>query len=150
MGVEFYELCDKQAKMCQDMCLEFLASYPHIIPKKQQGKEGFYPKRTPKDSELDITKSLQSQFNLLRIVSNEEFPAFFYKDGKKFILKIYPDTSSAGGGGGIISVICLVLENYITLKECEQKEILKYRNDESVKSQLYNQHIISFQEHLAF
>ncbi len=54
------------------------------------------------------------------------------------------------GGGGIISVICLVLENYITLKECEQKEILKYRNDESVKSQLYNQHIISFQEHLAF
>ncbi|WP_269149290.1 hypothetical protein [Helicobacter apodemus] len=43
-----------------------------------------------------------------------------------------------------------MLENYITLKECEQKEILKYRNDESVKSQLYNQHIISFQEHLAF
>ncbi|WP_162550379.1 UDP-4-amino-4,6-dideoxy-N-acetyl-beta-L-altrosamine N-acetyltransferase [Helicobacter apodemus] len=43
-----------------------------------------------------------------------------------------------------------MLENYITLKECEQKEILKYRNNESVKSQLYNQHIISLQEHLAF
>lgn len=150
-GMELYEeLRDKQAKMCQEMCLEFLASYPYIAPKKQEGKESFYPKRTPKDSELDITKSLQSQFNLLRIVSNEEFPAFFYKDGKKFILKIYPDFTFSAGGGGIISVICLVFENYITLKECEQKEILKYRNSESVKSNLYNQHTISLQEHFAF
>lgn len=51
------------------------------------GKESFYPKRSPKDSELDINKSLNEQFNLLRIASNEDFPAFFYKDGKKFILK---------------------------------------------------------------
>ncbi|MCL9822321.1 formyltransferase family protein [Helicobacter colisuis] len=69
-GVELYEeLRDKQAKMCQT--------------------ESFYPKRSPKDSELDLTKSLEEQFNLLRIVSNEEFPAFFCKEGKKFILKIY-------------------------------------------------------------
>lgn len=47
------------------------------------GKESFYPKRSPKDSELDINKSLNEQFNLLRIASNEDFPAFFYKDGKK-------------------------------------------------------------------
>ncbi|EOI4477321.1 hypothetical protein ACMT2A_000771 [Campylobacter jejuni] len=74
------------------MCLEFLELYPDIQAKKQVGKESFYPKRSPKDSELDINKSLNEQFNLLRIASNEDFPAFFYKDGKKFILKIYPDS----------------------------------------------------------
>lgn len=89
-GVELYEeLREKQAKMCQELCLEFLEKYPHISPKKQEGSESFYPKRSSKDSELDPKKSLESQFNLLRIVSNEEFPAFFYKEGKKFILKIY-------------------------------------------------------------
>ncbi|WP_252365672.1 hypothetical protein [Campylobacter jejuni] len=62
------------------------------------GKESFYPKRSPKDSELDINKSLNEQFNLLRIASNEDFPAFFYKDGKKFILKIYPDSIDSVGG----------------------------------------------------
>ena len=89
--------------MCQKLCLEFLEKFPILSPKAQSGEESFYPKRTPKDSELDMTKSLESQFNLLRIVSNEEFPAFFIKDGKKFVLKIYAhDSTDSGGGGGII------------------------------------------------
>ncbi|MDA3967674.1 MULTISPECIES: formyltransferase family protein [Helicobacter] len=89
-GGELYdELRELQARMCQKMCLEFLDKYPNIESKKQVGEESFYQKRTKDSSELDITKSLESQFNLLRIVSNEEFPAFFYKDGKKFIIKIY-------------------------------------------------------------
>lgn len=104
-GLELYEeLRDKQAKMCQKLCLEFLEKFPTLSPKAQSGEESFYPKRTPKDSEIDITKSLESQFNLLRIVSNEEFPAFFIKEGKKFVLKIYvcDSADSAGGGGEII------------------------------------------------
>ncbi|OCR08523.1 formyltransferase family protein [Helicobacter pullorum] len=96
-GTELYEeLRKKQAKMCQELCLEFLEKYPHISPKKQEGSESFYPKRSLKDSELDPKKSLESQFNLLRILSNEEFPAFFYKDGKKFILKIYDSSMGVG------------------------------------------------------
>lgn len=92
IGLELYEeLREKQAKMCQQMCLEFLERLPTLTTKTQWGTESFYPKRSPKDSELDIHKSIESQFNLLRIVSNEEFPAFFYKNGKKFILKIYED-----------------------------------------------------------
>lgn len=103
-GLELYEeLRDKQAKMCQKLCLEFLEKFPTLSPKSQSGEESFYPKRTPKDSELDMTKSLESQFNLLRIVSNEEFPAFFIKEGKKFVLKIYVcDSVDSAGGGGII------------------------------------------------
>ena len=97
-GIELYdELRTKQAEMTKQMCLEFLRLYPHITPRAQSGDESFYPKRNPKDSELDIEKSLNEQFNLLRICSNDEFPAFFIKDGKKFVLKIYADDYRGGG-----------------------------------------------------
>lgn len=92
-GLELYEeLRKKQAQLTIDMCLDFLKLYPNMQAKRQQGQESFYPKRSPEDSELDINKSLKEQFNLLRIVNNEEFPAFFYKDGKKFIIKIYQES----------------------------------------------------------
>ena len=83
------ELRDKQAKHTIKMCLEFLNNYEnHKKPQKQSGEESFYKKRTDKDSELDINKTIKEQFNLLRIVDNENYPAFFYKDNKKYILKI--------------------------------------------------------------
>ena len=47
-----------------------------------------WPQRKPSDSEMDINKTLNEQFNLLRVCDPNRFPAFFYKDGKKFILKI--------------------------------------------------------------
>jgi len=67
------------------------------IPTTQSGVESFYPKRTPKDSNLDINKTIKEQFNLLRIVNNEEFPAFFEIDGHRYALKIELD--KVGGGG---------------------------------------------------
>ena len=57
-------------------------------PKKQSGSDTFYAKRNPKDSMIDIDKSIKEQFNLLRIVNNEEYPAFFEIDGNKYLLKI--------------------------------------------------------------
>lgn len=89
-GNELYdELRQKQALFSLDLCEEFVKFYPNLKPQKQSGKESFYPKRSAKDSKLDIDKSLREQFNLLRICSNEDFPAFFYHKGKKFVLKIY-------------------------------------------------------------
>jgi len=83
------QLRDKQATFTIDMCLEFIKDYEiYKIPKKQSGEESFYLKRGAEDSELDITKSIDEQFNLLRIVDNEVYPAFFYKNGKKYILKL--------------------------------------------------------------
>ena len=57
------------------------------------GVESFYPKRNASDSELDINKTIKEQFNILRIVDNNEYPAFFYIDGKKFFLKVYAENS---------------------------------------------------------
>jgi len=83
------ELRDKQAKFIIDMCNEFIDNYKrYSIPTAQIGVETFYKKRSAKDSELDINKTINEQFNLLRIVDNDNYPAFFYKDGQKYILKI--------------------------------------------------------------
>jgi len=79
----------KQAEFTLAMCIDFLENYESLKkPVKQVGEESFYEKRTPKSSELDIHKSIKEQINLLRIVSNEEYPAFFMLDGHKYILKI--------------------------------------------------------------
>ena len=77
------------------MCLNFIENYNKLLPQKQEGKETIYPRRRPKDSELDITKTIEEQFNLLRIVDNEKYPAFFNIDGKEYILKIYPKKNEA-------------------------------------------------------
>lgn len=83
------ELREKQALFTMQMCLEFLKNYSkYKKPSEQLGRESFYKKRTSADSLLDINKSINEQFNLLRIVDNDEYPAFFYKNGKKYLLKI--------------------------------------------------------------
>lgn len=56
--------------------------------KPQFGKSTFYKKRTPKDSEIKITDTILSQFNLLRIVDNKNYPAFFKIYGNKYFLRI--------------------------------------------------------------
>ncbi|KKH95128.1 methionyl-tRNA formyltransferase [Methanosarcina sp. 1.H.T.1A.1] len=83
------EIRQKQAEKTIDLCFKFLENYTSLNPVKQVGEPTFYKKRSPIDSELDIDKSIKEQFNLLRIVSNEEFPAFFYYKGHKYLLKIY-------------------------------------------------------------
>ena len=88
-----YELNDvlraKQANFIIDMCIKFINNYENYKnAQEQSGEESFYPKRSAKDSELDINKTIKEQFNLLRIVSNDDYPAFFEIDGHKYIIKI--------------------------------------------------------------
>lgn len=83
------ELRRKQAELTIEMCVEFIEKYDSFLPpKKQCGDESFFPKRTSKDSELDVNKTIKEQFNLLRIVDNSEYPAFFYMHGKKYLIRI--------------------------------------------------------------
>jgi len=87
------EIRKKQAEKTIEMCLNFLNSYNNLMPIKQSGTTSYYSKRTPKDSELDINKSIKEQFDLLRIVNNEEYPAFFDYNGCKYIVKIFKERS---------------------------------------------------------
>lgn len=79
----------KQGLYTKKLVLEFIKRYPNVQGKSQQGGESFYPKRSPKDSQLDINKTIEEQFNLLRVVDNERYPAYFMLNGKKYIVKIY-------------------------------------------------------------
>ena len=84
------EIRDIQAQTCIDLCQEFINNHQQLVAQPQSGTESFYRKRNAQDSELDISKSIDEQFNLLRIVDNENYPAFFYKDKRKYIIKIFP------------------------------------------------------------
>jgi len=60
-----------------------------IKPTPQFGFAGDYmKKRTPKDSEIDPEKSIVEQFDLLRTVDFDCYPAFFYHRGYKYKIKI--------------------------------------------------------------
>ena len=83
------EIRQKQAVLSMEMCLDFVENLNTLpAPKMQSGEESFYPKRSPADSRIDISKSLNDQFNLLRTVDNNEYPAFFEIDGRCYIIKI--------------------------------------------------------------
>ena len=63
------------------LCMKYLSSKKEPIGNYQTGKPTFYKRRKPSDSEIDIKKSIIDQFNLLRIVDNQKYPAFFkYKN----------------------------------------------------------------------
>ena len=78
-GNELYdEIRLKQINTSILMIKKFLKNYSNFKTTKQKGKGFFNKKRLPKDSEIDTKKSIISQINLLRIVDNENWPAFFY------------------------------------------------------------------------
>lgn len=93
MHFEGHELVDElradQAKKTIEMIKEIVSRGTSLVGRKQSGEESFYPRRRPQDSELDVDKNISEQFDLLRVVDNERYPAFFSYRGHKYILKIY-------------------------------------------------------------
>lgn len=88
-GKELYrEIRSKQADVTINLIKKFLSIYPVFSRRKQIGEESFYSRRNKSDSEIDFKKTIESQFNLLRICNNEDWPAFFIHDGIKYYLKI--------------------------------------------------------------
>jgi methionyl-tRNA formyltransferase len=70
--------------------MEFaINNFHNIIAQPQSNNNSTYwPKRSIEDSELDLNKTINEQFDTIRVADPNRFPAFFYKNGKKFILKI--------------------------------------------------------------
>ena len=70
------------------ICLDFVLNGSLERGIEQQGSPTYYRRRTPADSELDVHKSIAEQFNLLRIVDNNRYPAFIIYKGRKYYLRI--------------------------------------------------------------
>lgn len=87
-----HELSDEirflQAKKTIEMIKKFLLQ-KKIKKYKQKGRTNFLRRRNKEDSQLNINKSIKKQFNLLRVVDNKRYPAFFIYKKKKYILKIF-------------------------------------------------------------
>lgn len=63
--------------------------FKSIKPIQQMGDPGPYmPKRSPANSQLDPNKTIAEQFNLLRVVDSQRYPAFFDYRGKRYLVKI--------------------------------------------------------------
>ena len=84
-----------QADTTYSMILEYIDNYPHNTSYEQEGEETYYPRRTPSDSELDIKQSIESQFNLFRIVDNDLYPAYFKYKNRKYVLKIEKEENNS-------------------------------------------------------
>ncbi|ABI67560.1 Methionyl-tRNA formyltransferase-like protein [Syntrophomonas wolfei subsp. wolfei str. Goettingen G311] len=84
------ELRATQADTTFKLCLEFIDNYPDIIDKavSQEGESSYYRRRTPEDSRLDPDKTIREQFDLLRVVDNKRYPAFFELNGEQYLLKV--------------------------------------------------------------
>ena len=88
-----HELSNEWRKLQGDktieLCLKFVKKMNELIPKPQVNQNySYYRRRKKIDSILDVNKSIKDQFNLLRIVDNENYPAYFIYKNKKYKVKI--------------------------------------------------------------
>lgn len=75
------------------LCQTFIDDYPCSAAycREQAGKATYYPRRRSTESQLNPNETIVEQFNLLRTVDNESYPAFFDLNGHRYILKIEKD-----------------------------------------------------------
>jgi methionyl-tRNA formyltransferase len=89
---EGHELVDELRAMIdhatRDLVLCFVRQWPNVTAHPQRGEPSSYPRRTPVDSRLDPNRSLRESFNLLRVVDNERYPAYFEHAGHVYELRI--------------------------------------------------------------
>jgi methionyl-tRNA formyltransferase len=72
-----------------ELMTKAVEGYDGVDPRPQVGDPGEYmKKRTIADSELQADRSLAEQFDLLRVVDNERYPAFFDYRGHRYLIKI--------------------------------------------------------------
>ena len=93
-SLEGHELLDEmhacQAESTRRLCRRFVDEYPRPVndAREQTGVPSWYPRRGPEDSALDSEQPLSTQFDLLRVVDNARYPAFFEWRGHRYIVTV--------------------------------------------------------------
>ena len=88
------ELRALQGATTLELCRQFSASEHPPTGTPQEGDPTFYRRRTPVHSRLDPYKTIAEQFELLRVVDNDRYPAFFDFRGRRYVLQISDDGPS--------------------------------------------------------
>jgi len=73
-----------------ELCPAWFDRYQELVAaaQPQHGEASHYRRRRPADSQLDPERSLAEQFNLLRVVDNQHYPAFFNWRGRRLRLQV--------------------------------------------------------------
>lgn len=82
------EIRGKLAAKIIQMIDRYLSGYP-MHPFPQSGKPTYNRRRVRSDCQLNVSRSIRSQFNKMRIADNKRYPLFFKLKDKEYILKIY-------------------------------------------------------------
>ena len=97
IALEGFELVEEwrvlQVQATLELCLAWFDRYREVVAAAlpQQGEASHYRRRRPADSQLDPERSLADQFNLLRVVDNQRYPAFFDWRGRRYVLQLHPE-----------------------------------------------------------
>ena len=72
------------------ICAQFVTQFFQMVNNshEQVGLATYYRRRTPDDSRIDPSRSIEDQFNLLRVVDNDRYPAFFELNNRRYYLRI--------------------------------------------------------------
>ena len=85
------EIRKKQGEKTIQMCLRFMDHWPNLKAAPQTGEATEFRRRTISDDQIDPHKTITEQFDHLRIVDNEKYPAWFELRGRRYLLKVMPD-----------------------------------------------------------
>ncbi len=79
-----------QAQATLELRVAWLDRYQQVEAnsRPQQGEASHDRRRRPSDSQLDSNQTLAEQFNLLRVVDNQRYPAFFQWCGRRYELLV--------------------------------------------------------------
>ena len=88
-GHELYdEINDKLFKAEMQLMTWAIENCLYSCPRSQIGEATYYRKRLSQDSYINPAKSIESQFDLIRICDPERYPAFFELRGQKYKIQI--------------------------------------------------------------
>ena len=82
------EIQNKLGHVTASLCDRYMNAQNLPVATAQVGMQSTYRRRGPADSEIDPTLPLADQFDLLRTVDSEKYPAFFRHRGHVYKLKI--------------------------------------------------------------
>lgn len=82
------ELRTAQGRATVELCLKYLRAPEPPTGVAQEGESSTYRRRTPENSRLDPNSTIAAQFDLLRVVDNDRYPAFFELRGYRYRLWI--------------------------------------------------------------
>lgn len=106
-----YELIDEWQKKSAELIISMITSFikmykrdPNLKGRHQKGESSWYNRRKLQDSELDLSQSIANQFNLLRIVDNKTYPAFFLQGGKYYVVYVTKERETCGVNVDVIDV----------------------------------------------